>query len=125
MQENFPKAEEICKIIATCRRAGVSSLKFGPLEVVFGARSAPVPAVLPQDAIQVAVPTPAAQDQGKPTPAQEQIEAESIEEQGLREREQRISELLIADPLLAEEMMELGDLKDGESEDGADEAFGE
>lgn len=126
MDENFPKADELCRIIATCRRAGVSSLKLGPLEVVFGARSAPPlheVTVAPAQASHSEVAhTPAAQVPEKTIQAQAKIEADSIEEQGIQTREEQIAELLITDPLKAEEMMMEGDLI-GETTDGSTSGF--
>lgn len=95
------------------------SLKLGLLEVVFGARSAPLPEPLTQEPQIGAAPTPAAEVLGKTIQAQEQIEQDSIEEQGIQTREEQIAELLITDPLKAEEMMMEGDLLEpGESTDG-------
>lgn len=127
MEQTFPNAEDICKIVATCRRAGVLRLRMGSLEVDF--LPAVVPAKSPPPQPQVspgAAPTPAAEIQGKPTQEQEQAEQASIEEQGIQTRELQIAELLITDPLKAEEMMEEGDLtQTGESTDGtgSGEAF--
>lgn len=117
--ESLPNATEICKIIVTCRRAGVSSLKLGPLEVEFGARSAPP---LPDPALQVhigAVPPPAAQVPEQTIQAQREIEKLSLEEQGIQTREEQVAELLVTDPLLAEDLMMMGEL--GESKDGTDQ----
>lgn len=127
MVENFPKAEELCKIIATCRRAGVSSFKLGALEIVFSPASTKIePATaLPQESIGAA-PTPAAEVPEETIRAQTKIEESSIEEQGIQTREEQIAELLITDPLKAEEMMMEGDLigepTDGSSSNG-DEAL--
>lgn len=121
MGENFPKAGEICKIIAACRKAGVSVLKYGALEVTFaravepGGEAAPNP-----QPIHGAPPTLGAVVAEETIQAQERVEEASIEEQGIQAREQQIAELLLSDPLLAEEMMEAGDLAKGESTDGAE-----
>lgn len=120
MDQNFPKADEVCKIIATCRRAGVSSLKLGVLEVVFGAQSAPPLPVLAQVSKSGAAPTPAAEVPEETIRAQHQVEQDSIEEQGIQTREEQIAELIITDPLKAEEMMMDGDLLEPEgSTDGS------
>jgi hypothetical protein len=114
----FPKAEEVCKIIATCRRNGVAYFEMGGLKVDFYAPDAREARVVSPESLQVpnvgAPTTPVAEVPGKTI----QAEAEFIEEQGIQTREEQIAELLITDPLLAEEMMESGDLIEG-STDGS------
>jgi hypothetical protein len=120
--EIFQKAEDVCKIIIACRRAGVTRLKLGTMEVDF------LPSVLKlarQEPIPGAAPTPAAQVPGQTIQAAERIEREAIEEEGINVREDQIAELLITDPLLAEKMMEEGDLIAGESKDGSGDDDGE
>lgn len=124
--EKFPKYEEICKIIVTCRKAGVSSLKLGDLEVVFGSvtndTKQPDPFSLPQVPQSGASPTPEAQVPGQTIQAQQRLEEDNHEEQGIQAREEQIAELMVTDPLLAEELMERGELEPiGESTDGSSE----
>lgn len=119
MDQNFPKSEEVCKIVATCRKADVSYLKYGVLEVWFRPARAEGAPSEPGQEQKVSATTPAEEIQGKPTQVQEQVEQESIEEQGILAREMQIAELRISDPLKAEQMMEEGDLiPSGESTDG-------
>lgn len=105
----FAKAEDLCKILESCAKSGVTVLKFGQLEVSF----LPHPTI-PGDA----APTPAAVVTGKPTQTQIKAENLSIEEQALALREMQIAELRFTDPLLAEELMEDGELVAGDSTDG-------
>lgn len=118
--ENFPKADEICKIIATCRRCGVLKLEMGSIRVIFSggvAREARLPT---EQVPQAASPTPEAQVPGQTIQAQQKLEEESHEEQAVLLREQQIAEMIIEDPLRAEELMEQGELEPiGESTDGS------
>lgn len=124
--ENFPKCEEICKILAACRKAGVSAFKCGALEVTFsrsfesvepGGEAAPSP-----QQNSGATPTPVAQVPEEIIQAQQKAEEASHQEQEIVTREQRYAELVITDPLEAERMMEDGDAEpigenDGEESD--------
>lgn len=121
MEQNFPKADEVCRIIAACRKSGVSSLKFGPLEVVFGGHAAE--GVLRDSAqapISGVAPTPATEDAGQIIQAQQQAEQASHEEQEILVREQNYAELVITDPLEAERLMEEGDAEPTGEIDGAE-----
>lgn len=97
-------SEGICKILDACSRNGVALLKFGALEVHFGAERtflehmvAPgpeIPGKSPENVIQ----------------AQKTVEKLTIEEQEILAREQQIAELMIEDPALAEQLMEQREL---------------
>lgn len=128
--ENFPKADDICKILAACRKSGVDSIEVGPLKATFArfARvSEPACEASPSpQPISGASPTPEAQVPGQTIQAQQKLEEDSHEEQGIQTREQQIAELMITDPLLAEELMERGELEPiGESTDGSSNDEGE
>ncbi len=118
--ENFPKADEICKIIATCKKCEVSTFELGNLKVVFSSAGAREALPLDLQVPQAASPTPEAQVPGQTIQAQQRLEEESHEEQAVLLREQQIAEMIIEDPLRAEELMEDGELEPiGESTDGS------
>jgi hypothetical protein len=120
----FPKAEEVCKILAACKENGVYRLKCGPLEVDF----APAALLSDPQAPYGAAPTMAAEaPQSSLQATQNKIEAESLEEQGISTKERQLAEMLIEDPYRAEQMMieEASDLEpvgdnDGSGFDGFD-----
>ena len=122
ISQDFPKAEDVCKIIGACREAGVSLFRMGHLEVYFGVPFLPPPP--DGEPYHGVAPTPAAQVPVETIRAQQSAEeAISLEEQEIEAKERRIAELLLTDPLQAEEMMRDGDLEasgepDGSSLDG-------
>jgi hypothetical protein len=117
--QSFPKAEEICKIIAACRESGVTRLTMGQLDILFGL----VEAKFPQATHAGAPPTPGAEVPVETIRAK-QIEQEKLshEEQEIEAKERRIAELMLTDPLQAEEMMRDGDLEPAGDSDGLDGA---
>lgn len=95
---NFPSVQDLCKLILTCRKYGVSHIKYGSAEINFSG-SAPGPAQpAPQKVIE----------------EQSHIQKEVLAKEELSTREDQIAELLITDPLLAEELMEMGELEKGD-----------
>lgn len=110
LAQGFLNAEDICKILKASRESGVLSLKCGPLEVCFG----PSPAAALADAhISGAAPTPAAEDLGQITQAQQKAEEASLLEEEINTKDDQIAEMLITDPLRFEELMERGELEPG------------
>lgn len=120
-EQFFPKAEEVCKILAACREAGVISFKHGPLEVTFTGFS-PAKELTPMQAhIFGPAPTPAGKVPEQTIQAQQRAEIASHEEQEIELRERQIAELAITDPLEAERLMELGETEPMGDENGGEE----
>jgi hypothetical protein len=100
---------EVCSILETSAKAGVSELKFGGLEVKFGKPAEERPrAPGPQPTPVLPVPVEALTEEAHTTQSKESLELESI-----RIKERQFQELLITNPLLAEQMIENGELADG------------
>lgn len=100
--------EDLCKIIETCAKKGVSSVKIGDVEVVFQAK---VPtATGPENKPIILTP--------KVMQEFEAYQQKAIDTREVLTREQQISELMLTDPLAAEELMQNGDLIMDEGADG-------
>lgn len=104
---------DVCSIISTSAREGVTVLKFRDLRVEFGFKplaSSPYPLSTP-----AAIPTAE-----MVAPLQKKEEEHSTELDELELRERQIEELLLTDPLAAEEMIRLGELEDDDGSNNDD-----
>jgi len=107
--KNFISVDEVCKIIDTCRKRGVSKLEFGPLVLHFGALEH---SSAPEQVISV---------KSKEKLQKEMVNAEkdAVTADEVALREEQMAELWITDPLRAEEMLSAGELTvSGEGDDG-------
>lgn len=110
------KAEELCRIISTCARSNVASLKLGDLQVEFGTKPKPKAKeyVAPVD------PTSADPDssltEAEISERTQAIDKGTLERDEIFLREQQIQELPLTNPLEFEAALASGDFED----DGSD-----
>lgn len=105
MDEKQLNSDEICKIIEACAKAGVSSLKCGPLELSFGKQTES------HHSVQPAV-TEITDDQHR------KMTEDAITQDEIRLRKDQIEQMLIENPALAEKLVADGDLEDDDGTDG-------
>lgn len=98
---------DICEIIKTSSQFGVSSLKFGDVEIQFGQKSATTP-------IQETTPVTEITEKDH-----ERMNKESLEEQEADLRQAQLDQMQIEDPARYEQLIANGEL-DARSDAGAD-----
>lgn len=108
-RKDFLSGEEVCKIIETCAKNKVYSLKCGPLELSFS----------PAKELSAPGPTIPASNPEKIIQEQQEEQKKAIEEEELDTREDQIADLLLTDPAKAEELMEQGELEPADEEPDA------
>jgi hypothetical protein len=100
--------EEACVIISASAKEGVTTLKWGDLEVTFGR-----PQVLfPEPSPFATIPGPP-----QPVPNHEDQDQEALLAEEVRLREERIAEVAINDPVEYERMVAEGELDDAIQKD--------
>jgi hypothetical protein len=97
---------QICSIIESCSKYGVTKLQFGDLHLELGPQAEPAgpgastPEFQPPDA--------------KMSEIQKQEELKDLEAQSVRLREDELAEKLLTDPEGFEEMLQQGDIDDAD-----------
>lgn len=116
--ENLPfSADDICRLLKTCARSGVQSIRWVPgagLTVTFSGQVPPAGPSAPEPAAPALVPTPKA----------DEITRRAIEEDGDAAQQATLDELLIQDPAEYERRVIDGSLVDepGPKEETADDS---
>lgn len=116
LDKSFLSGEEICKIIETCAKAGVVTLKCGPLELSY----APALNKSPNADSPASEPTNSVSNPENIIQVQINAEKEALEDEEIRTREAQILELGITDPLKYEELLAQGELSEAEELDQDD-----